>query len=198
VRREDFRFVLGAILIRTYQCPVSESPPAYDSSFCSRCGSQVPNPARTGEPFFEIPAGAPDEDPVIRPDRHIYVDFKALFADAFEDPGTYAASPPDDDYLAELLARDSFIAIAALDGAWVVGGIAAYVLPKFEQARSEIYIYDLAVAMVEHLQALAPAHGAWVIYVQADRDDAAAVSLYSKLGQREDVLHFDILPARRG
>lgn len=133
----------------------------------------------------------------------------ALFGDAFEDPASYAARQPDDDYLADLLASESFIAIAALDGARVVGGIAAYVLPKFEQARSEIYIYDLAVAgshrrrgiavaMVEHLQALAPAKRAWVIYVQADRDDVAAVNLYSKLGRREDVLHFDIPPSPRG
>ena len=55
---------------------------------------------------------------------------------------------------------------------------------------------DIAVAMVEHLQALAPAHGAKVIHVQADREDAPAVNLYTKLGRREDVLHFDIPPAR--
>ena len=27
----------------------------------------------------------------------------------------------------------------------MIGGLVAYVLPKFEQARSEIYLYDLAV-----------------------------------------------------
>jgi hypothetical protein len=37
----------------------------------------VPNPARIGEPWFEIPAGALDDDPLIKPDKHIYVDFKA-------------------------------------------------------------------------------------------------------------------------
>lgn len=133
----------------------------------------------------------------------------ALFGEVFEDPASYTAKQPPDDYLADLLASDRFIAIAALDGFRVVGGIASYVLPKFEQARSEIYVYDLAVAksyrrrgiavaMLEHLRALAPGHEAWVIYVQADRDDVPAVSLYSKLGKREDVLHFDIPPARRG
>jgi aminoglycoside 3-N-acetyltransferase I len=34
----------------------------------------------------------------------------------------------------------------ALQDGEVVGGIAAYELIKFEQERSEIYIYDLAVA----------------------------------------------------
>jgi hypothetical protein len=77
VRREDFRFLQGADLIRTYERPVVESPPAYDTSFCTRCGSQVPNPSRIGDPLFEIPAGALDDDPLIRPDKHIYVDSKA-------------------------------------------------------------------------------------------------------------------------
>jgi len=77
VRREDFRFVEGADLIQTYERPVCESPPPYDTSFCCRCGSQVPNPSRIGEPVFEIPAGALDDDPQVRPDKHIYVEFKA-------------------------------------------------------------------------------------------------------------------------
>ncbi len=77
VRREDFRFLQGVELIRTYECPVRESPPAYDTSFCTRCGSQVPNPSKAQEPTFEIPAGALDDDPGIRPDKHIYVDSMA-------------------------------------------------------------------------------------------------------------------------
>jgi len=36
------------------------------------------------------------------------------------------------------------------------------------------------------------ARAAYVIFVQADTDDAPAIALYSKLGIREDVLHFDI------
>jgi len=31
-----------------------------------------------------------------------------------------------------------------------------------------------------------------VIFVQADRGDAAAIALYESLGTREDVHHFDI------
>jgi aminoglycoside 3-N-acetyltransferase I len=134
----------------------------------------------------------------------------AMFSAAFEDPQHYADNPPSGDYLRGLLASPTFIAIVALDGPEVVGGIAAYELPKFEQARSEIYLYDLAVAqshrrrgiataMVEHLQAVAAERGARVIYVQADPGDDAAVALYTKLGLRADVLHFDIAPRpRRG
>ena len=39
---------------------------------------------------------------------------------------------------------------------------------------------------------LAAVRAAYVIFVQADVGDAAAIALYSKLGVREDVLHFDI------
>jgi hypothetical protein len=38
------------------------------------------------------------------------------------------------------------LTLAALDGDVIVGGLVAYELETLEQARSEIYIYDLAVA----------------------------------------------------
>jgi aminoglycoside 3-N-acetyltransferase I len=129
----------------------------------------------------------------------------ALFGSAFNDRETYGSAQPDEDYLRRLLASDTFIAIATFDGAAAVGGLAAYVLPKFEQARREIYIYDLAVdeqyrrqgvatALITGLRRLAVERGAYVIYVQADYGDDPAIALYTKLGTREDVMHFDILP----
>lgn len=125
------------------------------------------------------------------------------FAHAFEDADTYCGAPPSPAYLERLLANECFIALAALDGGVVVGGIAAYELRKFEQERSEIYIYDLAVtkshrrrgiatALIVELKKIAAARGAWVIFVQADLGDAPAIALYTKLGTREDVVHFDI------
>jgi aminoglycoside 3-N-acetyltransferase I len=128
-----------------------------------------------------------------------------LFSEAFDDPASYDAARPSDAYLHGLLASEMFIALAAVDGDRVVGGLAAYELRKFEQERSEIYIYDLAVAeahrrrgiataLIENLKQIAVERGAWVIYVQADLDDPPAIALYTKLGTREDVLHFDIAP----
>jgi len=130
----------------------------------------------------------------------------ALFAEVFDDPASYADRPPNDDYLARLLARDEFIALAAWSGEAIVGALAAYELVKFEQQRSEIYIYDLAAreawrrqgiatALITALKPIACELGAWVIYVQADPPDAPAVALYDKLGIREVVFHFDISPA---
>lgn len=137
-----------------------------------------------------------------------------LFGRAFEDETAYGLSPSGDGYVRDLLDSDSFIALAALDtpnareesgmsNGSLIGGLAAYVLRKFEQERSEIYIYDLAVdtryrrrgiatALINHLKPIAKACNAWVIFVQADQGDDPAIALYTKLGHREDVLHFDI------
>ena len=52
----------------------------------------------------------------------------------------------------------------------------------------------LAAGMIERLKAAVRPRGVYVIYVQADYGDDAAVALYSKLGVREDVMHFDIDP----
>ena len=52
----------------------------------------------------------------------------------------------------------------------------------------------VATAMIAELRKLANARGAYVIFVQADYGDEPAIALYTKLGVREDVLHFDIRP----
>lgn len=128
-----------------------------------------------------------------------------LFGQVFDDLPAYCANQPDDAWLADLLADPNFVLQVARDGDRVIGAMASYVLRKFEQPRREIYIYDLAVAedrrrqgiataLIEALRAIAREIGAWVIYVQADQGDDPAVALYTKLGTREDVMHFDILP----
>ena len=125
------------------------------------------------------------------------------FGEAFDEVETYGKNRPGGEYLQRLLGSDYFIALAALKGNEVVGGLAAYELKKFEQERCEIYIYDLAVAVAHRRQGVATAliqelknialeRGAYVIFVQADIADEPAIELYTKLGAREDVLHFDI------
>lgn len=128
----------------------------------------------------------------------------SVFGQAFDDIDTYCGNQPGATYLQALLASDSFVALAAFEAGEVVGGLAAYVLPKFEQPRREVYIYDLAVArshrrrgvataLIRHLQRLSRELGARVIFVQADHGDEPAIALYTKLGSGEDVLHFDIV-----
>jgi aminoglycoside 3-N-acetyltransferase I len=147
---------------------------------------------------IEIHQIGPDEPGLMR-------SLLAMFGEAFDDPDTYTANQPSDDYLHGLLGGDSFIALVAIKDDAVVGGLAAYELKKFEQARSEIYIYDLAVgaahrrrgiatALIARLKQISAARRAWVIFVQADTipQDEPARRLYAKLGKREEVLHFDI------
>lgn len=131
-----------------------------------------------------------------------------VYGAAFDDPVTYRIDQPDDVWLARQLAKDgNILLVAEIDGA-IVGGLTAYELPKFEAARSEIYLYDLAVdaahrrrgiasALIAELQHIAADIGAWAVFVQADYGDDPAVALYTKLGVREDVMHFDLPPLPR-
>jgi aminoglycoside 3-N-acetyltransferase I len=130
-----------------------------------------------------------------------------MFGEAFGDIETYTTKPPRGAYFDRLLGNPEFVALVAMEKGAVIGGLVAYELVKFEQERSEFYIYDLAVredrrrrgvatALIEEVKAIAAANNAEVVFVQADYGDDPAISLYSKLGRREDVLHFDI-PTRR-
>ncbi len=140
-----------------------------------------------------------------RGDVALFRAMNALFGAVFEDAESYASASPDDAYVEALLGKPHVIPLVALEGETVIGALVAYELEKFEQARSEVYIYDLAVdeahrrqgvatALIDHLRAIARERGAWVIYVQADYGDEPAIALYTKLGAREDVMHFDIKP----
>ncbi len=143
-----------------------------------------------------------------RADVDLMLAMSRMFGAAFDDVQTYTARPPSGGYFDRLLGNKDFVALAAMQAGEVIGGLVAYELVKFEQERSEYYIYDLAVregsrrcgvatALIQELQRIAAANAAQVIFIQADRGDEAAIALYSKLGRREEVLHFDIPAAGR-
>ena len=126
-----------------------------------------------------------------------------VFADSFEEEENFFSAPPGDAYLRRLLSDGRFVLIAAKSDGKVVGALSAYELMKYEQERSEFYIYDLAVAepfrrrgiarsLIEALKPIARDAGAWVIFVQADREDEPAVALYRSMGVEEQPLHFDL------
>ncbi|HIK33419.1 MAG TPA: AAC(3)-I family aminoglycoside N-acetyltransferase [Oscillatoriales cyanobacterium M59_W2019_021] len=136
-------------------------------------------------------------------DINLMRDLLRVFGDAFEDADTYGNAPPTTEYLRQLLSREHFIVLVALKYGEVVGGLAAYELQKFERERSEIYMYDLAVSaahrrqgiatkLIDELKTIARTRGVYVIFVQADYGDTPAIELYTKMGVREEVLHFDI------
>lgn len=127
-----------------------------------------------------------------------------VFAFAFEDMDTHLGKPSSDTYLRSLLKKSNFIALIAIIEEEVVGGLVAYVLEKYEQERSEVYLYDLAVSekytrqgiarsLILSLKKIALEIGSYVIFVQADREDEPAIQFYRSLGNQEEPLHFDIL-----
>ena len=94
----------------------------------------------------------------------------ALFAHAFEDDENYRSHQPSDGYVRSFLETETNIALIAKTEGKIIGGLMAYVLPKFEQERAEIYIYDLATHidrrragvathLINALRELAPSFG---------------------------------------
>ena len=142
---------------------------------------------------------------VVAQDIKIFRAMLDLFGDVFQEENNYCHNQPDAQYLQGLLNQQQFIAIAAMSLNRVVGALTAYELLKYEQKRSEIYIYDLAVhesfrrqgiatSLINEVRKEAKQRGAYVVFVQADYGDEPAIKLYEKLGSKEKVLHFDLTP----
>lgn len=120
-----------------------------------------------------------------------------LFGEVFEDHKNYHDHKPSDDYLRDFLENENNIVVVALKGNEVVGGLAAYVLDKFERQRREVYLYDLAVSamhqrkgigrrLIDELKIIARELGAYVVFVQADEGDEA-VAFYESLLPSENL-----------
>lgn len=88
VKRSDLHFLQGIDSIQTYEAPILEKPPAYKSSFCRNCGSPTPDPADDSA-FVEVPAGTLETDPGLRPDKHIFIEFKAPWFEIKDDLPRY-------------------------------------------------------------------------------------------------------------
>ena len=73
-RAAEFAWVSGQSQIRIYEAPVRTKAPGYQRAFCTVCGAPVPIVDRDS---IRIPAGTLDDDPGVRPERHIFVDCKA-------------------------------------------------------------------------------------------------------------------------
>jgi len=139
-------------------------------------------------------------------EANLMTSLNTMFGEAFGEPEIYLSRRPSEEYLEKLLRDENFIALVALtDGGEVVGGITAYVLHKYEQERSEVFVYDLAVrehyrrqgialALIEELKVISKNKGAYLIVIGADKgeEDIPANTLYSKLGVQEDVYLYDI------
>lgn len=132
-------------------------------------------------------------------DRALFQQLIQLFAEVFETEDQHAPAA----YLENLLNRPGFLVYIALSGEDIAGGLTAYELPMYDAARSEIYIYDIAVHPAHQRQGIgkqlleALAHDAremnvTEILVEAHEEDQHAIDFYRKAGgEAERVVHFN-------
>lgn len=124
-----------------------------------------------------------------------------LFADVFEEEYQALTLP----YLTRLLARADFWAMAAFAGDAIVGGITAHCLPMTRAEVSELFIYDLAVAvehqrqgigraLVAQLLEAAAAEGIGTAFVPADNEDTHALDFYRAIGGTESPVTLFVFP----
>ncbi|POH61211.1 GNAT family N-acetyltransferase [Arthrobacter glacialis] len=113
----------------------------------------------------------------------------AMMAAVFDE----GSAPLSEEYVRKLLGSDSFWAMAAFDGADVVGGLTAHTLPMTRSPSSEVFIYDLAVRedhqrqgvatrLVDELRTGAARIGIYNVFVPADNEDAGALEFYRAQG----------------
>lgn len=118
-----------------------------------------------------------------------------LFGNVFGDPESYHEHAPTEAYLASFLADPRHIVVVAESEGEIVGGSVAYVMKKYEQERSEVYVYDLAVSdavqgqgigtqLMAKIREIAKQTGAYVVWLQADEGDRA-VQFYESLDPSE-------------
>jgi len=84
VRAEDVSWLSGREEIQRYEAPVLKHPPGFRTAFCGRCGSPMPN-FEVGDDWFEIAAGVLDDDPTLRPDRHIFIECGSAWYEILDD-----------------------------------------------------------------------------------------------------------------
>lgn len=106
-----------------------------------------------------------------------------------------------DAYVEGLLRRDDLWILAAFDGPAVIGGLTAHVLPMTRAAVSELFIYDLAVAVAHQRKGVARRliadlrrrgtdAGIEVSFVPADEEDDHALAFYRAVGGEESRVRF--------
>jgi len=140
-----------------------------------------------------------------RPDVAAARQLFVLMAHVFDEE----ARPLGDTYVAGLLSRPEFWAVAAfIDGA-VVGGLTAHTLPLTTSESFEIFIYDIAVRadrqrqgigrrLIGALRELAASQGIRDVFVPADDEDGHALEFYRSLGATGTPVTFFVFSRNEG
>jgi len=118
---------------------------------------------------------------------------KALFIWFQEDDGEEQVLIPSDHYLRNLLAREDFHVVVAMDKDKIIGGLTAYELPMYKEQVNEIFLYEIGVDeayrkknvgtdLIVFLKKIAAERGIPEMYVGTDMRNIAAQKLYAKTG----------------
>jgi aminoglycoside 3-N-acetyltransferase I len=100
---------------------------------------------------------------------------------------------PSPDYVARLLSRNDFWAVAALVDGRPIGGLTAFSLPLTRTESMELFIYDIAVQpehqrrgigrqLVQQVRELAAENSIMTTWVPAENEDGHALEFYRSIG----------------
>jgi hypothetical protein len=89
-KESQFRWRRGADEVREYKLPEAKY---YTTAFCQQCGGAVPRVA-SDRSIVVIPAGTLDTDPPMRPQRHIFTNYKARWFDITDSLPQFTEAPP--------------------------------------------------------------------------------------------------------
>ena len=88
VKSEDFTLLSGADDLGSYQ-----SSPPVTRTFCKKCGSSLQFIVIDRPEIFGLALGTLDDDPGVRPSKHIFVDSKAPWFEISDDLPQHAERP---------------------------------------------------------------------------------------------------------
>jgi len=135
-------------------------------------------------------------------DSDTFKELVALFNKVFENKNK---DIPKKSYLKKLLENPDFIVHVAMHNKKVVGGLTAFVLPKYYAKESEILLYDIAITeefqrkglgklLLDSLLEHCKKNKISEVFVAAHKADKNALDFYvSTGGKAEQVVHFNYL-----
>jgi len=100
-------------------------------------------------------------------------------------------------YVQEMLGRDDFHVIVALENNRLIGGLTAYEMKMFKRETTEMFLYEIEVAethrrkgigkaLIESLKQICVEKGIVEMFVGTERDNLAAQKLYAATGGEYD------------
>ncbi|HEY2582596.1 MAG TPA: GNAT family N-acetyltransferase, partial [Mucilaginibacter sp.] len=113
------------------------------------------------------------------------------------DDGIAEPIVPSDKYLSDLLSKDDFHVIVALQNDQLIGGLTGYELEMYKEEIKEMFLYEIAVveeyrkkgvakALIELLKQLCVAKRIKEMYVGTSVNNTAAMKLYKSTGGQAD------------